>query len=119
MLTTLAKIPDAKAKAARVFALERKIAGVHATRTESVDVKKANNPWERGEFSKRAPGIDWPACFHAAGLANVPRVIVWHPEAVRGTTALFGGQPIDTWRDFLDIPRHRSLCALPSEGVRR
>jgi putative endopeptidase len=100
-MLTLAKIPDAKGKAARVFALERKIAGVHATRTESVDVKRANNPWAREEFSKRAPGLDWAECFHAAGLAHVPRVIVWHPKAVRGTAALFGSEPVETWRDFL------------------
>jgi putative endopeptidase len=100
-MLTLAKIPDAKAKAARVFALERKIAGVHATRTESADVKRANNPWTTGEFATRAPGLDWPACFRAAGLAHVSQVIVWHPDAVRGTAALFGSEPIDTWRDYL------------------
>lgn len=100
-MLTLAKIPDAKAKAARVFALERKIAGVHATRTESVDVKGANNPWPREEFAKRAPGLDWTECFQASGLANVPRVIVWHPKAVRGLAALFGSESIDSWRDYL------------------
>jgi putative endopeptidase len=100
-MMTLAKIPDAKAKAARVFALERKIAGVHATRTESVDVKRANNPWKREEFSTQAPGLDWTACFDAAGLKHVPQVIVWHPGAVRGTAALFGSEPIETWRDYL------------------
>jgi len=98
---TLAEIPDAKAKAARVFALEKQIAGVHATRTESVDVQKGNNPWTRDEFPKRAPGLDWPACFQAAGLADVPRVIVWHPNAVRGIASLAGREPIDTWRDYL------------------
>jgi putative endopeptidase len=100
-MLTLAKIPDAKAKAARIFALEQQIAGVHATRTASVDVKKANNPWAPDEFPKRAPGLDWPECFHAAGLKNVPRLIVWHPDAVRGIAALAGREPLDTWRDYL------------------
>ncbi len=100
-MLTLAKIPDAHAKAARVFALEKQIAGVHATRTASVDVKQGNNPWTRDEFATRAPGLDWPACFAAAGLANVPRFIVWHPDAVRGMAALAGHESIDTWRDYL------------------
>ncbi len=100
-MLTLAKIPDAKAKAARIFALERKIAEVHATRTESVDVKRANNPWTREEFPTKAPGLDWPACFRAAGLDYVPRVIVWHPGAVRGSAALVGREPLETWRDYL------------------
>jgi predicted metalloendopeptidase len=100
-MLTLTKIPDPKAKAARVFALEKKIAGVHATRTESADVKRGNNPWMREEFPKRAPGLDWPACLRAAGLDNVPHFIVWHPGAVRGSAALVGSEPIETWRDYL------------------
>jgi putative endopeptidase len=100
-MLTLAKIPDAKAKAARVFALEKRIAGVHATRTESVDVQKGNNPWTPAEFTTRAPGLDWPACFEAAGLKKVPRVIVWHPNAVRGISALVGRESLDTWKEFL------------------
>jgi len=97
----LARVDDADAKAERIFALEKQIASAHATRTESVDVSKANNPWQREEFGARAPGIDWPACFTAAGLADAPRFIVWQPEAVTGLAALVGSAPIETWRDYL------------------
>jgi putative endopeptidase len=97
----LAHVDRADAKAAAIVALERDIAGVHATRTESADVAKANNPWTRDEFTTRAPGIDWPACFAAAGLQTAPRIIVWHPKAVTGIAALVGRTPIGTWRDYL------------------
>jgi hypothetical protein len=30
----------------------------HATREESEDVHKANNPWKMSEFATKAPGID-------------------------------------------------------------
>jgi len=98
--------------AARVVALETKIAGVHATRTQSVDVQHANNPWPRAEFATRAPGIDWNACFESAGLGAVPRLIVWHPAAVTGIAALVGKEPIEAWREYLTyhaINRHAAL----------
>ena len=53
-----AEEPEGRADA--VFALERKIAATHADRGASQDVAKANNPWNREEFTTRAPGLDWP-----------------------------------------------------------
>jgi putative endopeptidase len=97
----LAAVPDADAKAARIMDLERRIAGAHATRTASADPSKANNPWPRDEFSRRAPGIDWPALFQAAHLDRAPAIIVWHPDAVRGIAALVQTVPVQTWRDYL------------------
>jgi putative endopeptidase len=97
----LAAIGDPDAKAARIFELERQIADVHATRTESVEVSKANNPWPRAEFNRRAPGLDWPALFERAQLDRADTVVVWHPGAIRGIAALVPRVPLDTWRDYL------------------
>ena len=97
----LGSIADADAKASRIFDLERRIASVHATRTESVDVAKANNPWPRAEFARRAPGLDWDALFQAAHLDRAPTIVVWHPAAVRGIAALVASVPLDAWRDFM------------------
>ena len=41
----LAQISDAEAKASRIYDLEKMMAMAHATRTDSADVQKANNPW--------------------------------------------------------------------------
>jgi predicted metalloendopeptidase len=97
----LAQMEDADARAERILALETRIASAHATRTESADVLKANNPWRREAFPQRAPGIDWPACFAAAGLDHAPEFIVWQPGAITGLAALVGSEPVETWRDFL------------------
>jgi predicted metalloendopeptidase len=64
-------------------------------------VQKGNNPWQRDEFNRRAPGIDWPSCFAAAGLEGAPEVIVWHPAAVAGIAALAASEPIEVWREYL------------------
>ena len=97
----LAGIDRPEERATAIFALERRIATAHATRTQSVDVHKANNPWTREEFGRRAPGLDWNAFFAAAHLDRVPTIIVWHPAAIRGIAALVSSVPMDVWRDYL------------------
>jgi putative endopeptidase len=97
----LANVPDADARGARIYELERKIAESHGSRTDSVDVHKADNPWKTAEFSAKAPGLDWAAFFEAAGLSGQPMIIVWHPTAAKGIAALAGSAPLDTWKDYL------------------
>src|SRR5262249_7771603 len=72
-----------------------------ASRAESLEVRKANNPWKRNEFARRAPGLDWVSFFRAAGLQQQPGLIVWHPAAVRGLSALVKQVPLATWKDWL------------------
>jgi len=100
-MLALAGIADADSKAKRIFDLERRIAGAHATRTESVDVSKANNQWSRDDFTRRAAGLDWPALLHGARLDVAQTIIVWHPAAITGIAALVRSEPLDTWRDYL------------------
>src|SRR5690606_33552208 len=100
-ILTLANIGDADAKAKRIFDLEVKIANAHASREESADVHKANNPWQRTDFAKKAPGIDWDTYFKAGNLDNEPMLIVWHPKAVVGESALVASEPIEVWKEYL------------------
>lgn len=92
-------------RTARIYALERKIAATHATRTESMEVERANNRWRVADFPVKAPGLDWPAFFEAAGLAergaNVAELMVWHPGAVAGIAALVASEPLADWQDYL------------------
>jgi predicted metalloendopeptidase len=97
----LAHIGDADARATRVFELERKIALAHALREDSEDAKKGNNRWSRADFDARAPGADWTELLAAAGLAGQPEIVVWHPGAVTGASALLAGEPLETWKDYL------------------
>src|SRR5690348_14612962 len=98
---TLAGHKDADAEAARIYALEEKIAKAHSPRADSEDVLKANNPWARGDFAKKAPGLDWDAYFAAAGLTGRPQFIVWHPKATAGEAALVKREPLGVWKSYL------------------
>jgi predicted metalloendopeptidase len=97
----LAGIADADAKAQSIFDLETRIAKTHATREESEDVQKANNPWKRADFAAKAPGLDWDTYFAAASLKDQQDFIVWHPGAVVGESALVASEPVGVWKDYL------------------
>src|SRR5262249_26664128 len=96
----LAHIGNAKEKAAAIYDLEHRIAETHSTREESEDVRKGNNHWRAAEFAQRAPGLDWPAFFDAAGLGRQGEVVVWQPGAVTGIAAGTASVPLETWKDY-------------------
>ncbi|RPH72944.1 MAG: M13 family peptidase [Myxococcaceae bacterium] len=98
---SLAAIPDAEARAGRILDLETRIARVHASRADSLEVRKANNPWPVAELPRRAPGLDWPAFLAGARLDRQKILIVWHPAAVRGIAALVKQVPLATWKEWM------------------
>ena len=97
----LAGVADAESKAARVLSLEIRIAQAFAPDADAADVFKQNNPWKRGDFGVKAPGMDWDAYFKSAGLAEQPDFIVWQPSAVTGVSALVETESTDVWKDYL------------------
>jgi putative endopeptidase len=97
----LADIPDAESKAARILALEIRLAQAHAPDSDATDVFRQNNPWKRADFDTKAPGMDWTAYFKAAGVDEQPEFIVWQPSAVTGTSALVKGEELAVWKDYL------------------
>ncbi|HEY4211242.1 MAG TPA: M13 family metallopeptidase [Steroidobacteraceae bacterium] len=97
----LANVADAEGKAQRIFDLEHHIAMVHWDRADSKLVKKGDNHWQRADFDRLAPGLDWKAFLTAAGLDGQPDFIVWQPSAFTGTAALVGSEPLQAWKDWL------------------
>ena len=97
----LAQLPEAAARAARIFELERRIAAVHWSRQDTEQVLKGNNHWKRADFAQRAPGLDWEAYFAAAGLGQQAEFVVWQPSAFAGISALTASEPLETWKDWL------------------
>ncbi|WP_306600094.1 M13 family metallopeptidase [Geothrix sp. 21YS21S-2] len=97
----LAGIEDAAARAARILALEGRIARIHVDNLDTADVQKGNNHWKREDFGTRAPGLDWEAFFRAAGLEGRRTFVVWQPSALIGLSALVAAEPLDVWKDWL------------------
>lgn len=100
-MLTLAGFDNVERRAQGVLALETAIARSHWTAEQTGDMAAGNNTWRRGEYAAKAPGMDWNAFFHAAGLADQDVVKVWQPEAITGMAALVGSESIDVWKDYL------------------
>jgi predicted metalloendopeptidase len=104
--------PDPKAAAARIIALETKIAQAHATIAESNDFAKGAQVWSRAELEKKAPGIDWAQLLDNAQLGNVQRFEAYHAGAIPKLAALVASQPLDAWKDWLAfhaLNEHRNV----------
>ncbi|HZX69855.1 MAG TPA: M13 family metallopeptidase [Rhodanobacter sp.] len=96
-----AGIADGEAKAKTIVALETKIANAQESLLDSQDVHKANNLWRLSDFPSKAPGLDWPTYFKAAGLDTQRQIDVWQPAAVTGLSALVASEPVQSWKDLL------------------
>jgi len=96
-----AGIADAQAKAKAIVALETKIATAQASLIDSEDVHKANNLWRMADFGSKAPGLDWPTYFKAAGLQNQSQIDAWQPGAIAGLSTLTASEPLQAWKDLL------------------
>ncbi|HVJ00539.1 MAG TPA: M13 family metallopeptidase, partial [Sphingomonas sp.] len=104
-LLSLANVTEPDARAQRIFDLESKIARAHLDIVASQDANKANNPWKKADFARKAPGIDWDAFWNAAQLGNQQDFIVWQPTAVAGIARLVGSEPLQVWQDWLTFHR--------------
>ena len=100
-LLTLAGEQNAEARAAAIMQFERGIADVHWTRVESRDDERTYNKWALADFSRNAPGFDWPLFFRELGVASRPNLLVSQPSAFTGTAALIGRTPQAVLNDYL------------------
>jgi predicted metalloendopeptidase len=111
-----AGIPDAAAKAQRIWDLELKIARAHATREESDDWAKAKEVWAAADFATKAPGLDWATFFEAAQLGDQGKLDAFHAGAIPKLAALVGSEPLESWKDWLTFHQiNQNASVLPSK----
>ena len=113
----LAGMSEPTDRASRVMDLETAIAQQHISLADSEDIHKANNPWTIADFTSKAPGLNWTAFFHAAGLDHQSTFIVWQPTAFTGESYLVGTRPISAWKDLLAFHLIESYAAGSSNAL--
>jgi len=92
---------EAAAQAVRVVALETRLARAHWSREDSGNLHKTNTKWTRADFAVKAPGLDWPTYFAAAGLEQQQAFIAWQSTAISGEAALVASESLDDWKLYL------------------
>jgi len=100
-MMALAGISDADAKAARIMALETRIAQAHWPAERRRDAVANYNPKSRAEVKAFAPGLDWQAMFDAMETGGWERFNANTPTALTGIAGLVASQPLDDWKAYL------------------
>jgi putative endopeptidase len=100
-MLALASIPDGEAKAARIMALETRIARAHWPAEKTRDAIANYNPKPRAEVATYAPGLDWQAMFDTLEVGKWDLFNLNTPTAVREIAALVTAQPLEDWKAYL------------------
>lgn len=110
-MLTLAAIAEPEATAARVQALEMKIAGLFAQQDASVDAAATNNLTPVADLAERYPGVDWPTYLAAAGVDGEATVNVVSPAQLAAFARLVADEPLEVWQAYLTY--HALKAAAP------
>jgi putative endopeptidase len=100
-LFELARLPGAKGRAAKVYALEEKIARSHWTRVQNRDPQKTYNKLSLAELNALAPGVPWALWLSEVGLQGQTHLNVNQPPAIAAVGTLLGSEPLAVWKDYL------------------
>jgi len=98
---TLGGIPDPAGAAARIVALETRMAEKHWERAKNRDRDLTYNKMTVQELSGLAPAFDWAAYFGAAGLGAATDIIVRQPDYFQALNEILTTTPVSTWREYL------------------
>ena len=104
-MLTLMGVPDAPARADRIFELEMKIARAQVGAVDAQDPARVET-WSRADFARRAPGIDWDAFFAAAAARRPAELHRLASGADPGLSALVASEPLDGLEGLAGLP-HR------------
>ncbi|RLV48047.1 peptidase M13 [Nocardioides mangrovicus] len=117
-LLELAGRADAADVAARVLALETRLAEGHWERSETRDVIKTYNLVDLEELREQVPSFDWVAWASALaggdeerGRLALAETVVRQPSYLTHLETVLGETDIATWRDYLVVKALRSNAA--------
>ncbi len=112
-ILTMANDKDADSKAARVLALETKIAEYLWPREKRRNRDLTLNQMSRDEFEKEYAGLDWDAYFSKTGF-NAPDVNVTAPDSLKAAIELINASDINDWKAYFTyhlITNHASFLS--------
>ena len=105
-LTVLAEqagLPAPQATAARVLALEHRLAQAQWAAEDNRDPQKIYNPMTPAALAASAPGLDWAALLAAAALPGQELLIVSQPSYVTAMAGLLAEAPLADVRAYLAL----------------
>lgn len=91
----------AKAKAQKIYDLEKSLAIVQMSRVEMRDPQKTYNKFAVADLSKTTPDLDWSALLKEMKVNNADSVLTNNPNFLKTADALFNTVDLETWKAYL------------------
>jgi len=96
----LSGVADAKAKAAKVFALETALAGKQMKKEDTRNMGALYNKYAIKDLGKLTPDFDWNGFLSAAGIKGQDSLVVTQVAYTKDLNAILTGTPLDVWKDY-------------------
>jgi endothelin-converting enzyme/putative endopeptidase len=111
-ILTLAERPDPEVMAARVLALETRLAKGHWERAETRDVIKTYNLTPLAELRSTVPSFDFDAWVTALGGSEdtIAETVVRQPSYLAHLETVLADSSIEEWRAFLSVRAIRTAA---------
>lgn len=97
----LSAVSDAKAKAAKIFALETALAGKHMKKEDTRNMAALYNKYAIKDLSKLTPDFDWNGFLSAAGIKGQDSLVVSQVAYTKDLNTILKSTPLDVWKDYL------------------
>ncbi|MCW3171601.1 M13 family metallopeptidase [Shewanella subflava] len=98
---TLAGLPNGKAAAQTVLALETAIAEKHWDVVETRDSTKTYNKYQVSELATLAPDINWNGYLAALGGDKQADIIINQPSYIQGLNDVLNTNDLATWKTYM------------------
>jgi putative endopeptidase len=117
-ILTLAERPDPEGTAARVLALETRLAEGHWERAETRDVIKTYNLVKVDELKATVPSFDFDAWIDALGGTEetLAETVVRQPSYLAHLETVLADTDLEDWKAFLTVRAIRTAAAYLSSG---
>ena len=117
-MLTLAERPDPEATAARVLALETRLAKGHWERAETRDVIKTYNLTTLEELKATVPSFDFDAWVSALGGSDetIAETVVRQPSYLTHLESVLVDTSLEDWKAFLTVRAIRTAAAYLSNA---
>ena len=81
---------------------------------------QGQQPWPRAEFASEGAGHRLDGVLRRRrARSGQQTVIAWQPDAITKLSALVASEPLQTWKDYLALPRDQPQRRPAAQGLRR
>ncbi len=97
----LAGLPDGEAAAGTIMKLETRMAAEHMKKEQTRDMVALYNSTPSAELPQLMPKFNWDGYLEAAGVSEVPAIVVTQLDYQRALDEIIHGTDLDTWKTWL------------------